>query len=44
MLLRLLFFKRTCRIKKGYYCICTRYGAGSRDAMAERYVGVAGPR
>jgi hypothetical protein len=27
----------------GYTCIYTRYGAGSRDALAERYVGIAHP-
>ena len=29
--------------KGGYSCIYTRYGAGSRDAMSEHYVGVARP-
>jgi hypothetical protein len=29
--------------KGGYTCIYTRYGAGSRDALAERYVGIAHP-
>ena len=29
--------------KKGYSCIYTRYSAGSRDAMAERYIGIAIP-
>lgn len=29
--------------KKGYSCVYTRYGSGSRDATAERYIGIAHP-
>jgi hypothetical protein len=36
-------FQPYLKNKKGYSCIYPRYSAGSHDAMAERYVGVARP-
>ena len=39
----LTIFRPYLSDKGGYSCIYTRYGAGSHDALAERYVGVAHP-